>query len=80
MNSKFHKKSRPNRAAPKGVSPLSTLSPRDLHIVLAALVLGHLRLGMDSLAGDPSLNSEFGDWSGRLAAFLWCCHFLKRVI
>jgi hypothetical protein len=35
---------------------------------------------MDSLTGNLSLNSEFGDWSCGLAAFFWCCHFLKRVI
>ena len=60
--------------------PLSTLPSRDLHIVLAALVLGHLGLGMDSLTGNLTFNFELADGSGRLAAFLWCCHFLKRVI
>jgi hypothetical protein len=35
---------------------------------------------MNSLPGNLTFNFELGYWSCGLAAFFWCCHFLKRVI
>ena len=56
-------KSRPKQSGSKRVEPLSTLPPRDLHIVLAAFVLRHLSLGMNSLTGNLAFNFELAHWS-----------------
>jgi hypothetical protein len=35
---------------------------------------------VDSLTGNLASSFELCGWPCGLAAFFWCCHFLKRVI